>query len=215
MNINTLDVVIYGAGGLGREILSLIHRDYTNLRIIGFVDDAQNANKQVCGIDVYSRDFLTNRNLAVILAVGDPVSRAKIFSNISQYKNISFPNIISHKAIVSPDIHMGIGNVITDSCWISTNVTIGNGIFVNVATTIGHDANIGDFVSIMPQCAISGKVIVGDYSLIGAKSFILQGKHIGSHSTVAAGSCVFRNVDSNETVWGNPAHTLIKNNRRG
>ena len=208
------DLVIYGAGGLGREILSLIRRDYTDCQVIGFIDDSENMPKQICSVNVYNSNFLFHRNLAVVIAVGDPVSRAKIFFNISKYENITFPNIISHRAIVSQDIRMGMGNVITDSCWLSTNVTIGNGVFVNVATTVGHDVQIDDFVSIMPQCAISGKVCIGSRSLIGAKSFILQGKHIGQHSVVAAGSCVFRNVDENETVWGNPAHTLVKNNRK-
>ncbi len=208
------DLVIYGAGGLGREILSLIRRDYADeWRVVGFVDDSEYGPESIYGVRVYDKTFLDSRNFAVILAIGNPVFKGKIFSELLEYRNIEFPNIISRKAIVNHYIHLGKGNVITDFCWISTNVTIGDGVLVNVATTIGHDSKIGDFVSIMPQCAISGKVNVENSSLIGAKSFILQGKHIGQRSVVAAGSCVFRNVDDGETVWGNPAHTLIKSNK--
>lgn len=208
------DLVIYGAGGLGREILSLIRRDYADeWHVIGFVDDSEYGPEDIYGVRVYDKTFLDSHNVAVILAIGDPVSKGKIFSELLECGNITFPNIISNKAIVCTDTQLGKGNVITDFCWVSTNVTIGDGVLVNVATTIGHDSKIGDFVSIMPQCAISGKVNVGNSSLIGAKSFILQGKHIGQQSVVAAGSCVFRNVDDGETVWGNPAHTLIKSNK--
>ena len=35
---DTKDLVIYGAGGLGREILSLIRRDYADeWKVVGFI----------------------------------------------------------------------------------------------------------------------------------------------------------------------------------
>ena len=216
MKDNTLkDLVIYGAGGLGREVLSLIRRDYANVwKVIGFIDDAQNLPKTVDGLRVYKKDFLASRSLAVVIAIGDPLTKTHVYGDLLQNKNLTFPNIISSKAYIDINAQIGIGNIITDFCWISTNTIIENCVLVNVATTVGHDAQIGSYTSIMPQCAISGHVEVGRATLIGAKSFILQGKHIGQNAVIAAGSCVFRNVDNYETVWGNPAHTLVKDHRK-
>ncbi len=212
---NLKDLVIYGAGGLGREILSLIMRDYANVwKVIGFIDDAQNSTETVDGLSVYKKDFLQSRSLAVVIAIGDPLIKAKVWEDLLQNTNLTFPNIISRKACIDTNAHIGQGNIITDFCWISTNTIIEDGVLINVATTVGHDAKVGSYTSIMPQCAISGHVEIGCRVLIGAKSFILQDKHIGQNAVIAAGSCVFRSIDEYETVWGNPAHTLVKNNRK-
>lgn len=216
MKNNSLkDLVIYGAGGLGREVLSLIRRDYIDIwTVIGFIDDAQDSPETVDGLSVYKKDFLQSRSLAVVIAIGDPLTKAKVWEDLLRNKNLTFPNIISSKACIDTNAHIGMGNIITDFCWISTNTTIENGVLINVATTVGHDTRVSSYTSIMPQCAISGHVEVGHGTLIGAKSFILQGKYIGQNAVIAAGSCVFRSIDEYETVWGNPAHTLVKNNRK-
>ena len=212
---NLKDLVIYGAGGLGREILSLIRRDYANVwKVIGFIDDAQDLTETIDGLSVYKKDFLQSKSLAVVIAIGDPLIKAKVWGDLLRNKNLTFPNIISSRACIDTNAYIGQGNIITDFCWISTNTIIEDGVLINVATTVGHDAKVGSYTSIMPQCAISGHVEIGCRVLIGAKSFILQGKHIGQNAVIAAGSCVFRSIDEYETVWGNPAHTLVKNNRK-
>lgn len=214
-NNNKKDLVIYGAGGLGREVLSLIRRDYSDVwKVIGFIDDAQDSPETVDGLSVYKKDFLQSRSLSVVIAIGDPLTKAQVLGDLLQNETLTFPNVISRKAYIDTNAHIGMGNIITDFCWISTDTIIEIGVLINVATTVGHDARVGSYASIMPQCAVSGYVNVGREALIGAKSFIMQGKHIGHNAVVAAGSCVFRNVDDYETVWGNPAHTLVKDNRK-
>ena len=209
------NLVICGAGGLGREILSLIRRDYDDVwNVIGFIDPNLKLQSLVNGVPVLPESFLDREEMAVVLGMASSERKTMLLEQIHTKHNLIMPNIISSKASVDNNVYWGIGNVVTDFCWISTNVKIGNGVFVNVASTIGHDAVIEDCCSIMPQCAISGNVYIGKNTLIGAKSFILQGKHVGQNAVIAAGSCVFRNVDDYETVWGNPAHTLVKDNRK-
>lgn len=209
------DMVIYGAGGLGREILSLLKRDYADVwRVIGFIDDSPNMPQEIDGVQLFSKDFLDGRDLAVVLGFADPKLKAKVFKDLSGKGNLSFPNIVSKNAIIDSNARLGKGVVIADFCWISTNVVINNGVFINVGVTVGHDVKIGEFCSVMPQCAISGYVNVGNETLIGAKSFILQQKSIGQCAVVAAGAAVFTNVENYETVWGNPARTLLNSKRR-
>lgn len=205
------DLVIYGASGLGREILALIQRDYAEVwRVAGFIDNNPNLPKEVDGVPLLPASYLENEETAIVLGFSDTKGKSNLFSKLRERPNLSFPNIISRHAIVAPSARMGIANVIQDLCWISTNATIGSGILVNVAATVGHDAVIEDCCSIMPQCAISGNVRIGRETLIGANSFILQGKRIGQGATVVAGSSVFRDVGDGESVWGNPARRLPK-----
>ena len=209
------NLVICGAGGLGREILSLIRRDYDDVwNVIGFIDPNLKLQSLVNGVPVLPESFLDREEMAVVLGMASSERKTMLLEQIHTKHNLIMPNIISSKASVDNNVYWGIGNVVTDFCWISTNVKIGDGVLVNVASTIGHDAVIENCCSIMPQCAISGNVYIGKNTLIGAKSFILQGKHVGQNAVIAAGSCVFRNVDDYETVWGNPAHTLVKDNRK-
>ena len=207
------DMVIYGAGGLGREILSLLKRDYADVwRVIGFIDDSQDMPQEIDGVQLFSKDFLDGRDLAVVLGFADPKLKAKVFKDLSGKRNLSFPNIISKNAYVTPDVRMEEGVIIADFCFISINVSIGRIVFLNTFTTVGHDAVIGDFCSIMPSTNISGHVVVGSETLLGAQSFILQGKKIGKSVSFAAGSKIFNDIPDNVAVFGNPA-AIFKDNR--
>ena len=56
---DTKDLVIYGAGGLGREILSLIRRDYADeWKVVGFIVDCSDRPDVVEGVPVFSPEYL-------------------------------------------------------------------------------------------------------------------------------------------------------------
>ena len=206
-----MKLIIYGAGGLGREILSLIQRDYNETwQVVGFIDDNMINGDYIDGIEVLPKSVLEDNDHNIVFGIADPKVKQKIFNTLKHSGNIFFPRIVAKSAIIDPDVTLGEGVVIADFCWISKNVTIGDGSFVNVSTTLGHDVTIGSFTSIMPQCAISGHVNIGECSLIGAKSFILQGIKLGQNVVACAGSVIFSRVEDNEIVIGNPAHLLKK-----
>lgn len=200
------NIVIYGAGGLGREILHLLKRDYIDeWNVVGFVVDGDKLPVSVNGIRVYPRSFLDNEEVDVILGFADTAGKERIFKELSMRENLSFPNIISKKASVATDANLKNGIFVQDFCSISVNTYIGNCVSINFHTYIGHDTIIEDFCTILPTVNVSGNVIVGRGSLIGAQSFILQGKKIGQEVTVSAGSKVFYDVPDKVTVFGNPA----------
>ena len=205
------DLVIYGAGGLGREILSLIRRDYADeWRVVGFIDDSYDMPEIVDGIKLLPRNYLDNNQVAVVFGFASPDGKAKLYNELSKRRNLSFPNIISKKASVSPEAYIGYGVVIQDFCVISINVRLGDATFINFHSVLGHDVSIDAFCTIMPTVNISGYVTVGKSSLIGAQSFILQGKKIGKGVTVSAGSKVFNDIPDIVTVLGNPAIIISK-----
>lgn len=212
MNNSIKDTVIYGAGGLGKEVLSLIRRDFVDrLRVVGFIDDAPNMPSEVAGIKLLSKEVLAKHNLAVVLGFANPKLKSNVLKELSAKTNLSFPKIVSKKAVVGSNVLIGIGTIITDFCWLSTDVVINDAVFINIGSAIGHDVTIGDCCSIMPQCAISGCVKIGKETLIGAKSFILQGATIGDNATIIAGSVICRSVGNNGVALGNPARVLKGN----
>ncbi len=206
------DLVIYGAGGLGRELLSLLKRDFSNKwNVIGFVDDAIEEGVLINFTPVLNKSYLFegNKKMSVVLAIASPQIKEKIFNELKEFNpNLSFPTIVSKSAMIDVNAIINEGVVVTDFCWISTSVKLGKCVYLNVGNVIGHDAELGDFVSVMPSSNISGFVKIGERTMIGCKSFILQCKSVGKDATLAAGSVVFSNVYDGETVWGNPAHLL-------
>lgn len=212
------DIVIYGASGLGREILYLIKsRLSDDFNVIAFIDDGLSKinNMMVSDLPVYPKEFLLNyeSHLGVVIAIADPKARKNIYKEISSYANIFFPSVISPDSSIAPDAIIGQGAIIKGRCFISVNVKIGLFVLMNTEDQLGHDVVIEDFVTLMPRSTISGNVKINESCLIGAQTFVLQGKSIGNNSILAPGSIVFTNVPANVTVMGNPATILMKHKK--
>lgn len=209
------DIVIYGASGLGREILYLIKsRLSDDFNVIAFIDDglSKNKNMTVSDLPVYSKEFIHNfkSDLGVVIAIADPKARKKVYSEVSSFTNVFFPSVISPDSSIASDAIIGEGAIIKGRCSISVNVKIGLFVLMNGEDQLGHDVVIEDFVTLMPRSTISGNVKINESCLIGAQTFVLQGKSIGNNSILAPGSIVFTNVPANVTVMGNPATILMK-----
>ena len=205
------EAVIYGASGLGREIYELVGRDFSEqFKVVAFIDDSDDAPKEIKGIPVVDKAFLNDRELAVIVGFASTKAKKKLFEELSAKSNLSFPNIVSKHALVNDDVQLGKGVVITDFCWISTNVEIDDATFLNVGTLVGHDATIGKYCSFMSQCDICGNTKIDECVYCGAKTFFLQGIKVGNNAETAAGAIVIKNVKKNEIVSGNFAIPHIK-----
>ena len=207
------DIVIYGAGGLGREILCLIIKKLDEWNPIGFVDDGVPEGKIINGIPVLPKLFLYQKHqkkLAVAIGIADPTMKMNIFAELKKITDIYFPTLIAPTAIVDESAELEEGCIISNFCLISIDVKLGQCVFLNTGSFIGHDASLGSFVTLMPTTSISGGVVINEKVLVGAQSFVLQGKSIGKNSVISAGSKVFSNVPDNVTVFGNPAYILNK-----
>lgn len=200
------DLVIVGAGGLGREVKEIIDEQDWNL--LGWVCNDHPVGEIINGIPVLgSDDYILNykNELNVVIALGYSKPRRKLYEIYRQNKNVIFPSIISDRACVSKHLKYGMGCIIAQSVVITADVTIGNFCLVNISSTIGHDCVLEDFVSINPGVNVSGHVSIGEGSMLGTGSSVLQGISIGKNSMVGMSSSVIRNVKDNVSVYGIPA----------
>jgi sugar O-acyltransferase (sialic acid O-acetyltransferase NeuD family) len=204
------DIAIIGAGGLGKEIAVLIHQiNQKELiwNVIGFYDDAVPIGNKVAGHLVLGKISELSKidyNLNVVVAVGDPIIKSKIASEITNPK-ISFPVLIHPTAGVGLGIELGAGTIITAGCQLTIDIKTGAHVLINLNSTIGHDVSIGKFTCIMPGVHLSGFVILEDHVLMGTGASVLQHLRIGSGARVGAGAIVTKDVDSHSTVKGIPA----------
>ena len=108
------DIVIFGAGGFGREVACLLNRinkQTSTWNLIGFIDDVKNvSDENKYGKVLGGIDFLNSysQELHVVIAIGTPHRVASIVSKVHN-QNIVFPNIYA------PNLRFADRGTIVDS----------------------------------------------------------------------------------------------------
>lgn len=203
-------IYIYGAGGLGREVLSWLPL-LPEWEPLGFIDDTTSKGTVIKGLSVVGGidvlDQIENPNL--VLAIGSPGAKKGIALQLINRK-VAFPTLI-HPGVVCGDrqsMHIGKGSIIAAGSILTTDIHIGDHVLINLNCTVGHDSFIGDYSSLMCGINVAGEVHIGESVLIGSGANIRNRIHVGDGSTVGMGAAVIQNVESGTSVVGVPAKPM-------
>ena len=208
-------IAIFGAGGLGREVLMLLHQINNNIpkwQILGFYDDDPNAPANIMDFPHLGNliDLQKNKKaLAVVIAVGNPITKAQIRKKL-ELPHLTFPSLV-HPSISNEVFQfntIGEGAIICQGTILTTNIKLGQQVLLNLGCTIGHDVEIGNFCALMPQANISGTVVLEANVYIGANATVLPGVRIGENSIVGAGAVVTQHLPPHCTAVGVPARVI-------
>jgi len=207
-------LLIVGAGGFGRELFSYcrVHPENQKEWLIGgFLDDNREALKGFdypVGVVAGISDYTPLPDDLLLCAVGSPREKKKICEDLLE-KGACFTSLIHPTAIIGHNVRLGMGVVMCPGSVFTCDVEVGDFVTVNCSSGSGHDCRIGSFSTISGSCDITGGVRIGEGVMIGARSTVLPRIMVGSGALIGAGSVVVRNVKPGETVFGNPAKTLI------
>lgn len=200
------DIAIYGAGGLGKEVLTIINainKVSPAYNFIGYFDDTKAGERIVGGISALNQ---WKAPLSLIVAIGAPKIKKSIIQSIVN-PQVKYEIIIHPQAIIG-DLEKVIirkGAVIAAGSILTTDIEIGEHVLINLNTTIGHDSTVGDFTSIMPGVNVAGGVHIESSVLIGSGVNIINAVTIESNAIVGAGAVVIKDVRKSTTVVGVPA----------
>lgn len=208
---------IWGAGGLGREVLELariINGTSKRWDDFVFIVDGITA-AEINGVRVLEYEDAKKRfsNLEVVIAIGEPAVREKKFNLLKE-------DAVKTTTLIHPDVHIpdtteiGQGVVIQYGCFISCNVTIGNYVYIQPQCNIGHDDKLADGCMISGFANIGGAVSIGNFTYIGLSAIIKEGVAVGDNAIVGMGSAVHKDVPDEMMVLGNPARPIAKNTDR-
>src|SRR5574341_964091 len=129
-------ILIYGAGGAGREPafgLSLDKNLGTAWKVGGFIDDTEDRRgKTINDIPVIGGfDYLMNWSGNIAVTIFDyPAVRQKLISKIRENNKIKFPVLISSTSIVSPFVEWGERCIVNNLNIIQPNTKFGDFVFV-------------------------------------------------------------------------------------
>ena len=209
------DLLILGAGGLGREVAWLVERINSvtpQWNLIGFLDDNEELlNRQLNGYGVAGNisDAARFEGACFVCAIGAEAVRERIVNKVRTIcPECRFATLIDPSAIISDFVSIGEGTVIFFRNSITVNISIGDHVIINPGCTIGHDAVLDDFVTLYPSVNISGNTRIGRCAEMGTGTQIIQGKTVGERSIIGAGAVVVRDIPANCTAVGIPAKPI-------
>jgi sugar O-acyltransferase (sialic acid O-acetyltransferase NeuD family) len=210
---NNLEIIILGAGGLAREIVSWHNTgsNENNTKIIGFMDKNLEAlNDYDIDQKIIGKIELDNikKNQSVICAIADVNVKEKLYGDLIQAK-ISIFSFVHKSCYIGERTICGEGLVLLPYAIISCDSKIGNLVFINNGSQIGHDVIIGDFTSIMANVDIGGGAQIGKNVFIGSNAVILPGVKIPDDTRIGAGAVVLKSIKNKGTYFGNPAKKIF------
>lgn len=203
-------VVVYGAGGMGREAAAWLRDASPRASLMGFVDDDRDAGGTVGGLPVLGGgDWLAaNADVDVVVAVGAPQVRRRLADHVTSV-GARLRTVIHPTAYVGPGTTIEPGCILCPGVVVSRDVRIGRCVIVNFQAGVGHDGVVGDHAFVGPGAHLAGDVVVEEGAEVGMGASVLQGRRIGAGARVGAGAVVTRDVDPGVVVTGTPARPRV------
>jgi sugar O-acyltransferase (sialic acid O-acetyltransferase NeuD family) len=208
------DIIIYGAGGMAREVAALledINKISPSWRILGFIDDFKGeCNELINGYKILGNHTVLQNYpepINIVIAVGDPALREKIYDKIKSC-NYQYPVLIHPTARVAGSAVIGEGSIIGMDAIVQVNASIGQHVLINMRTVLGHDVVVQDFSTCLVNCIISGNVTIGKGALLGSSCVIMEKITIGEGAKVSMGAVVSFNVEEGCVAMSRPSKSM-------
>lgn len=208
-------LLIFGAGGFGREVASWAGRASWGGRgfeVVALIDDDPPA-PMLNGRPVISLASAAERfpGAAVLASVGSPRLRERLIAKALAAGLRATPPLI-HPGVEYDQDHVQIadGVVVCAGSILTVNIEVHEHAQINLACTVGHDAVIGAYATLSPGVHISGNVTLEPRTFFGTGAVTvngLPGRPLTVHAdaVIGAGAVVSKSIPAGVTATGVPA----------
>ncbi len=187
-------LLIFGAGGFGREVASWAGRAQwqgQGFEVAGFIDDNAPA-EELNRFPVMSLAAAAARHpgASVIATVGDPKLRERLIAKALDAGLVATAPLVHPNVEYDHDyVEFGEGAVVCAGSILTVNIVVEAHAQINLDCTVGHDAVIGAYSTLSPGVHISGNVTLEPYTFLGTGAVTVNGLP-GKPLTIGAGAVV-------------------------
>ena len=180
------NIVIIGAGDLGKEVVWLIE-DINKVNpqyvILGFLDD----DKAKDGGEFYGYRVLGDSSQLESLAQKTPLYAVIAIQNGSIRKKIreehkgfnDWASVVHPTAVIASTSLVEKGSIVFPHVTVSVDTKLGEFDLLYINSTICNDCKIGDYVSVMSGASVSERAEIGDECFLAAGSTVYPHKKLG------------------------------------
>lgn len=205
-------IAVYGASGMGREVMPLVKAQYGGADVeLFYVDDGVPEGDGIISFATfvalpYSEKFAT-------IAIANSKIREALAVRCAA-AGISSIDVRAGNSVILDNVEIGQGALLCNFTHITSDVRIGQHFHANFYAYVAHDCVIGDFVTFGPGAKCNGNVHIDDHAYVGSGAVLKQGRpgaprRIGRGAVIGMGAVVTCDVPAGATVVGNPARPLI------
>lgn len=201
------NIVIIGAGDLGKEVVWLIE-DINKVRptyvILGFLDD----DREKTGGEFYGYRVLGTVDaleaisektpLKAVIAIQDGSIRRNIVERHRDFRE--WESIIHPTAVIASTSRMGTGSIVFPQVTVSVDTKIGDFVLFYIHAVVCNDCEIGSYVSVMSGASVSERAVIGDECFLAAGSTVYPHKRLGRRVEVGVAATVSKNYTDGAEV---------------
>lgn len=215
-------IIIIGGKGtpivIAEQIQDAIDKFGAQYELLGFAFDDESFGNEISGfpilektVNVYNK-FKMHDDVFYVFSlyrsdiIEDRIKLRESYG-IPTEKYITF---IHPLATVARSAKLGFGNIVLANVVINPNVKMGHFNTFNSNALVGHDSLLGDSNFMAGHSIIGSNLKIGNGNFFGLNCSVKNFINMGDFNIVGMAANVVKNVESNQTLIGNPAKPVIK-----
>lgn len=204
-------LIVAGAGGFGRELMSWA-RDCVEAGrlppLAGFIDDRV---MELPGGDAPRlggfADYAPRPNELFLIGVGDPTAKRRMAESLRD-RGARFATLIHPTAVIGRNTKRGEGVIMCPMTMNTSDTCAGDFVTILSFSGMGHDTTVGAFSTISSHVDVMGYAELGEEVFVGSGARVMPRVKVSDRARIGANSLVMRNVKPGATVFTPPAKLL-------